>query len=67
MKLKTTAGHMISLIDIFESNVDEPSDYLKSTRKYWKRIEFDVDVSSGSLNLGQMKINREFAKREMGN
>jgi hypothetical protein len=52
MKLKTSAGHMISLIDIFECNVDEPSDFLKSTRKYWKKIEFEVDLSSGQLNLG---------------
>ena len=28
LDLKTSAGHMIALIEIFEDNVDEPSDFL---------------------------------------
>lgn len=66
LKLRTSAGHMIALIDIFQDNVDEPSDFIKTHNKYWKRIEFGVNLNSGTFGLGMMKINKEFAKRENG-
>jgi hypothetical protein len=56
---------MIALIDIFEKNVDEPSDFIKMNSKYWKKIEFGVNLNSGSFGLGIMKINQDHAKRDV--
>ena len=59
LKLKSNMGNIVKMSMILEDNADEESPFIKDKKEWYKNIDMNLDITSGSFGMDLMKSAKD--------